>query len=236
MMSSNFTSISVIIPVYNCEKYLAEAIESVLAQTYQPIEVIVVDDGSTDESAAVAKSFGSSVGYYFQENSGLAATRNHGIELAQGDFLAFIDADDIWLEHKLSLQMAAFETDQKLDMVFGLVQQFISPELDEMNRQKIYCHTEPMSGLIGSAMMIKRDAFFRVGMFDPSWKLGEFIDWYAKAIEQGLKSYILPEIVLRRRLHSTNMGIRDRQHRIDYVRILKTALDRRRAASSQSSQ
>src|ERR1700758_706720 len=97
--------ISVIIPVYNAEKYLAEAIESVLAQTYRPIEVIVVDDGSTDSSADIAKRF-ASVRYCFQSHSGLGATRNRGIDLSQGKFLAFLDADDLWVEDKLTHQMA----------------------------------------------------------------------------------------------------------------------------------
>ena len=122
MVDQNY-SISVIIPVYNCDRYLAQAIESVLAQTYQPMEIIVVDDGSTDNSGAVAKNFGSSVRYYFHDNSGLGATRNRGIELAQGNFLAFIDADDLWVENKLSHQIAAFETNPQLDIVFGLAQQ-----------------------------------------------------------------------------------------------------------------
>ena len=233
MVDQNY-SISVIIPVYNCDRYLAQAIESVLAQTYQPMEIIVVDDGSTDNSGAVAKNFGSSVRYYFHDNSGLGATRNRGIELAQGNFLAFIDADDLWVENKLSHQIAAFETNPQLDIVFGLAQQFISPELDETTKSKIHCSTEPMSGCIPSAMLIKRDAFWSVGLFETNWKLGEFIDWYAKAMEQSLKSFMLPEIVLKRRLHNTNMGIRDCQHRTDYVRILKASLDRRRAAQKST--
>jgi glycosyltransferase involved in cell wall biosynthesis len=229
-MNSNPPLVSVIIPVYNCDRYLAEAIESVLAQTYRSIEIIVIDDGSTDNSATVAASFGSLVRYYFHQNSGLGASRNRGIELANGEFCAFVDSDDLWTEDKLSLQMAAFDANPQLDIVFGLVQQFISPELDENIQSLIHCPSAPMAGLSCLSMLIKRATFYQVGLFETGWKLGEFIDWYAKAIEQDLVSYTLPKLVAKRRLHDANMGISDRHHRGDYVRIIKAALDRRRTA------
>lgn len=215
--------------MYNCERYLGEAIESVLAQTYQPLEVIVVDDGSTDGSASVAKSFDSSIHYCYQTNSGASAARNHGTDLAQGSFLAFLDADDVWVKDKLRLQMAAFEDNPELDIVFGQVKQFHSPELDESIKQKIHCPTELMSGYFPGAMLLKRDSFFRIGLFKTNWKIGEFVDWYSRAIEQGLRSCVLPKALLKRRLHETNMGINERQSRTDYARILKASLDRRRA-------
>ena len=99
--------VSAIIPVYNCERYLAEAIESVLAQTYRPIGIIVVDDGSTDGSADVAKSFTDpQVRYFYQPNSGQGAARNQGTNLARGSFFTFLDADDLWTDNKLELQLA----------------------------------------------------------------------------------------------------------------------------------
>jgi glycosyltransferase involved in cell wall biosynthesis len=215
--------------VYNCERYLSQAIESVLAQTYQPIEIIVVDDGSTDDSAAVAKSFGDIVKYERQQNSGAATARNRGVELAIGNFLAFLDADDFWIEDKLKCQMAAFVKDTELDVVFGYVKQFYSPELDDIIKQKIKCPPEPIAGYHAGTMLIKRDSFLRVGQFERNWKVADFIDWYIKATEQGLKSSMLPEVLLHRRIHDTNMGISQRQSRIEYVRILKASLDRRRA-------
>ena len=220
--------VSVIIPVYNCERYLAEAIESILSQTYQPYEIIVVDDGSTDNSAAVAKSFGSVVKYCYQTNSGSAAARNHGIHLAKGRFFAFLDADDIWIEDKLKRQIAAFINDAELDVVFGYVEQFYSPELGESIKQKIKYPPQPIAGYHPGTMVIKRESFNRVGQFENHWELGEVFEWHIKAKEQGLKSLMLPEIVLKRRLHNTNKGISKRQLRTNYVRILKASLDRRR--------
>jgi len=220
--------VSVIIPVYNCERYLAEAIESALAQTYRPIEVIVLDDGSTDGSGDVAKRFAPPVRYYFQPNAGLGTARNKGISLAQGSAFAFLDADDLWLEDKLTRQMAVFDDNPELDMVFGYAKQFNSPELDEQSQTKIRPGEEILPGYIAGTMLIKRDAFYRVGLFETDWRVGEFIDWYLKAMERGLKSFLLPEVVMKRRIHENNMGIRERKHQRDYVRILKAALDRRR--------
>jgi len=125
----NNTLISVIIPVYNCERYLAEEVESVLAQTWGRIETVFVDDSSTDGSADVAKRFSPLVRYDLQPHVGPGAARNRGVKLAQGDYLAFLDADDLWAGNKLELQMAAFNSDTLPDAVFGHVEQFISPDL-----------------------------------------------------------------------------------------------------------
>lgn len=219
--------VSVIIPVYNCEHYLSEAIESVLAQTYQPIEIIVVDDGSTDGSAEVVKRFSSWVQYIFQARSGAGSARNYGIALAQGSYLAFLDADDLWAEDKLEQQMAAFEADQALDMTFGHVIHFISPELDEGAKNKIYCPPEKMPGYYASAMLIKQEAFRRAGLFAINWKMGEFIDWYSKALDSGLKGIMLSEVLVKRRLHTANQSARERTSQSDYLHILKASLDRR---------
>jgi glycosyltransferase involved in cell wall biosynthesis len=221
--------VSVIIPVYNVELYVAEAIESVLAQSYNRVEIIAVDDGSTDGSAAVVQRF-PTVRYYFQPNAGISATRNRGIDQARGDFLAFLDADDVWVENKLALQLAAFEDNPKLDIVFGHVKQFYSPELASTQRDKLPLPETPMPGHIPSTMLIKRDAFFRVGLFETNWKMGEFASWYLRSLEQGLQNLMLPDLVACRRLHGTNNGIQQRQAINDYVHILKASLDRRRTA------
>ena len=220
--------ISVIIPVYNCERYLPEAIESVLAQTYRPIEIIVVDDGSTDNSGSIAKGFGAKVRYYFQPNSGVSAALNQGIESAKGSFFAFLDADDLWVEDKLMHQMTVFEKDPDLDIVFGHVKQFYTQELCESLKETISISQETAPGFFKGTMLIKREAFERVGLFESAWRMGDFIDWYARAMEQKLKSFMLPDVVLKRRIHDANMGIRERNARGDYLRILKASLDRRR--------
>jgi glycosyltransferase involved in cell wall biosynthesis len=220
--------VSIIIPVYNCGRYLAEAIESVLVQTYRPIQVVIVDDGSTDSSIQVARQYSESSTCYTQPHGGIAAARNKGVDLTQGEYLAFLDADDVWLEEKLARQVAALHRQPELDMVFGLVNQFISPELEDAVKRNLRVSLEPMQGYSAGTMLIKRASFLRVGLFETSWEIGEFVDWYAKATEKGLRSIMLEEVLTRRRLHDANQGVRLRESRKDYVRVLKAALDRRR--------
>jgi glycosyltransferase involved in cell wall biosynthesis len=219
--------VSVIIPVYNSERYLAEAIESVLSQTYRPIEVIVVDDGSTDDSAQIARKY-EAVRYFFQLHGGIGTALNTGIENARGIFFSFLDADDLWTDNKLTCQMAVLNQNPEPDIVFGHVEHFFSSEIDENLRKTLRCPDGSMPGYCRGAMLIKRDAFLSIGPFATNWKLGDFVDWYLRAMENGLTSLMLPEVVLRRRIHSANQGIRERNSQIDYTRILKAALDRRR--------
>jgi glycosyltransferase involved in cell wall biosynthesis len=213
--------ISVIIPVFNGERYLGEAIQSALAQTYRPLHIMVIDDGSTDDSAAVARTF-SDVQYAFQPHAGLGSALNRGLGMARGDFLSFLDADDLWVEHKLATQVGWFRRDPALDVVYGRIRPFRGHDAPHGYRE-----FAPTAGYVKGTMLITRSAFFRVGLFDPKWTIGDFVDWYVRAEEMGLKSLMLPEVLLKRRIHSNNMGVREKAQRKDYARILKRALDRR---------
>ena len=220
--------VSVIIPVYNGERYLGAAIESVLAQTYRPLEVIVVDDGSTDGSAAVARGFGEAVRCYSQENAGQAAAQNAGVEAARGDYFAFLDADDLWAENKLELQMKAFADDLELDIVSVHVQEFVSPDVDAQRAEKFIVHEEPSPWFSPSSVVVKRTSFFRVGFFETKWTVGEFMSWVLRANELGLRKKMLPEVGVWRRIHESNKGIRLRGQNSQRLHILKASLDRRR--------
>ena len=225
--------VSVVIPVYNYARYLGEAVESVLGQTYQHLEIIVVDDGSTDQSGEVARSFADrGVKYCQQVHSGIGPARNKGVELTQGEFLAFLDADDRWPLEKLERQLRAFESDPGLEMVFGQALQLQNgPEWESgVNRTELFVDGM-VPGMVPGTMLIKRDAFLRVGKFQGDWKVGEFIDWYARAVELKLRSLVLPELLLWRRIHDSNQGVRERQSVTDYARVLKAKLDRKRAES-----
>ena len=215
-------------PVHNGERYLAEAVESVLAQSYPPLELILIDDGSTDGSADLARRFGTALRYEYQANAGPSAARNHGIQLARGSLLAFLDDDDYWAAEKLALQVPVLANDASLDAVFGHVRQFLSPDLDAEAAGRVRYHAEIMPGYVPGTMLARREAFDRVGPFDPQWRIGEFVHWYGRAIEAGLRTVLLPDIVLHRRLHDDNEGIKHRAESVQYVRILKAALDRRR--------
>jgi len=222
-------SISIIIPVYNTEKYLGEAIESVLMQEIKPLEIIVVDDGSTDDSVKVAEKFGNKVSLLKQvTNSGCGAARNRGIKSANGKYLAFLDADDLWAIGKLKAQFSFLENNPGMDMVFGNVEQFISPELPEEHQKKLRVEFKKMPGYAAGTMLIQKVSFLRVGVFDEKLELGEYIDWFSRAKDMGIKYRMLDEIVLRRRIHTSNMGIYKKQHVKDYTAIMRAALARKR--------
>jgi glycosyltransferase involved in cell wall biosynthesis len=215
--------VSVVVPVFNGERFLSDAIGSILAQAHRPLQVLVVDDGSTDGTADLARAFGPPVEYSSQANGGAAAARNTGVRRAAGRWLAFLDADDLWTPDKLQRQLAALAADPRLDFVLD------------------HAREEPMSGgavgveqglavpgYLPGALLVARETFLRVGLFDAGLRVAEFIDWHARATELGLRSAMLPEVLLIRRLHDDNLGIRERHRRADYARAVKAALDRRR--------
>jgi glycosyltransferase involved in cell wall biosynthesis len=218
-------TISVIIPVYNGAPYLAEALRSVQAQRIPASEIIVVDDGSTDGTADLVGTVFPAVRYLHQDNAGAGAARNRGVAAATGVFLAFLDADDLWLEDKLALQLAAFHAVPDTEAVFGQVRQFYSPELDAAAKSRIRCPDGLTPGWLPTTMLARRDAFFRVGLFETNWQVGEGVNWILRAKELNLKTAMLPDLVYLRRLHQTNKGITHRDCVQDRVRILKAHLD-----------
>lgn len=228
-------SISVIIPVYNTEKYLGKAIESVLQQEEKPLEIIIVDDGSTDRSVSVAQQFGDKIKLLKQEiNKGCGAARNRGVKQANGDYLAFLDADDLWTKEKLKDQLSYLENNPGIDMIFGNVQQFISPELSDENKNKLRDELKTMPGYVAGAMLIRKESFLKVGWFNEKLELGEYIDWFSRAKDMGLKFHLSDDIVLKRRIHTSNIGISKRQHLKDYTTVLREALARKRAKKNLS--
>ena len=221
--------ITVIIGAYNAERYLAEAIDSVLAQTHPRLELIVVDDGSTDRTGEIADGYGDPVRCLHQENGGMAAARNRAIPEARGDYLAFLDADDRFPPGKLRSQLAVFEAQPELDVVYGHVTEFLSRDLDEAARALLRAPEHNVPWPTPNLMLVRRDSFLRVGLFSTELKVGIGVDWYARANELGLRGAVPPILALERRLHAENNGIRQRESKPQYLHVLKAALDRRRA-------
>jgi glycosyltransferase involved in cell wall biosynthesis len=222
------SSVSVVIPVYNGARYLAEAIESALGQTVRPAEVIVIDDGSEDETPQVAARFERSIRYIRQTNAGLASARNAGVELASSEHLAFLDSDDIWLPQKLDLQLAALGECKRAAMIYAQIVQFASPDLSPDEVAALKFDPAPLPGISASMLLIRMRDFQKAGLFDRRLRVGEFIEWYSRAQDADISTMVLPEILCRRRLHRNNLGRRRAELGVDYARALKRVLDRRR--------
>ena len=219
--------VSVVIAAFDADRYLAETLDSVMAQDHPALDVVVVDDGSTDSTPEIAQSYGDAVTYFAQPNRGLPAAQNQGLALATGDYLSFVDADDLWVPEKTRSQLAVLEANPDVDMVFGHVEQFASASDDEGGAPEIPDELRMMPGYSTGTLLISRSAFERVGTFAENLNVGPFIDWYLRAREHGLREYLMDDVVMRRRVHGGNMGVRLREQRSDYLRIIKAALDRR---------
>jgi glycosyltransferase involved in cell wall biosynthesis len=225
--------VSIIIPCHNGERYVAETIRSVLGQGHDDLEIIVVDDGSTDRTREVVESLGAAVRYVRQARGGAARARNGGVTLASGAVLAFLDADDLWPDGALHALLAPLERDPELGMAVGHMEQFVSPELPDEARRQFRFSPEPVPARMCGSVLVRRSAFDLVGGFSTRLESGEFMDWILRAEALGVRSATVPEVVLRRRLHRLNHGVVRRDARQDYVRVVKAALDRRRAAAAQ---
>ncbi|RPI11976.1 MAG: glycosyltransferase family 2 protein, partial [Acidobacteriales bacterium] len=228
--------VSVLMPAYNAAAYIAEAIESALYQTWQPVEVIVVNDGSTDETSGAVRRYVPPVRLFDQCHAGIGASRNRALEEAHGEYIAMLDADDYWPPEKLERQMAVLTSRPEVDFVFGAVSQFVSPELSSDEEERRRPSTVSGPGLIAGTCLGRRTAFARVGPFRADLKVGEFVDWWARAAELGARSVSLPEVMLHRRLHRNNTVTRERAAQSDYVRVVHAALARRRAKAAVASE
>ena len=227
--------ISVIIPAYNNGEYLLEAIQSVLAQDYPNIELIVIDDGSTDDTRQLLDACADSLTWQYQENAGIAGARNAGYRLARGNFIAFLDADDVYTPGRLRLQMSAFDDEPALDCVQGHMQQFVSPELPEDFARGIRGQTAAViPAPLASTTLIRRAAYDRVGPWDQTLNVGVDMDWYARMQESGLHYRMLAQVLLRRRIHRTNTNLRCAGEQSERLYILKNMLDRRRALQASA--
>jgi glycosyltransferase involved in cell wall biosynthesis len=222
--------VSCVVPVFNGERYLREALDSILAQSYPSIDVVVVDDGSTDGTAGVLADYRARIRTLSQANAGPATARNRGLAAAAGDLIAFLDADDLWHPDKLARQVRRFEARPELDACVTLVQNFWMPEVSaEQDRFRSEPRGRPVPGYVTQTLLARRGVFDAVGAFDARLRHGDGTEWFLRAREAGAVVELLEEVLVYRRLHAGN---RSRRHagrsREEYLRLVKQSLDRRR--------
>ena len=225
-MSSDSFFISVIVPVYNGEDFLREAVESIHGQDHRPGEVIIVDDGSTDGTSVIASGF-PDVRYVHQPNGGPASARNAGLRLARGNIICFLDADDLWTENKLAHQLSCIATDPSVEIVIGLSQ--LMRQTRFLNgKREFEDYLDPRLMLNLGATMIRKSAFDTVGLFDETMRYSEDWDWFMRARELGVKTTVLKEVVQLHRRHDRNITNQADAGNQYAIRMIKMSLDRRR--------
>jgi alpha-1,6-rhamnosyltransferase len=222
--------VSVIIPAYNAEAGLERTLASVFAQDYSPFEVIVVDDGSTDTTTAVAAGV-AGVRCIRQENAGPSAARNRGVDEAGGEFLAFVDADDEVPPNKLSIQAGYLLDHPEAGCVLGRqeVAEDGAGAPDWIGRDPIF---GDLGGVPLMSMVVRRKVFVELGGFDRGLRIAEDRDLLVRMRERGVGIGVVPEVVLRRHFHGRNLTF-DRPQNHPLLRSLKGRLDRARAADSE---
>jgi glycosyltransferase involved in cell wall biosynthesis len=237
-MTSANPLVSVIMPVYNGAKFLAEAVTSIRQQSYHPLEIVIVDDGSTDETAEIVKGLGKDIRYAYQRNSGPAAARNKGLEMARGEIITFLDVDDLWPPDKLRIQVTRLwppdklriqvtrlVNDPNLDVVLGRIQLIKLPGAPEFQMQGP--NNTQVNVHLGSGAF-RKSVFDKVGVFDETLRYSEDHDWFLRAREQGISMTIVEQVTLHYRLHGNNMTQDKNAKGFQLTQVLKKSLDRRR--------
>jgi glycosyltransferase involved in cell wall biosynthesis len=221
--------ISCIVPVFNGERYLGEALDSILAQTYRPLKIIVADDGSTDGTAKLAAGYGERITYLRQSNQGYAAAKNLGLSAAEGDFIAFLDADDLWQPEKLARQMARLQERPDIDLCFTRYENFWMPELaEEEHHYRGHPLSEPQSAWSISTLMMHRVVFERFGNFQDGTRGLENMTWFLRASGRGAFIEVLSDILMYRRFNAESFT-RDHARLFDnFFPILKEWRDYQR--------
>jgi len=222
--------VSCIVPVFNGERYVSETIESILRQSYPLTEVIVVDDGSSDGTLETLAVFAERIRVIQQENGGPSLARNRGMEESRGAFIAFLDADDLWVEDKLEVQMDRFRARPGLQLCSGRLKSFWIPELDhERRRLENHPYHQERAMLSPCTVLARREVFRRIGGFDPDLRHGEDTDLFIRIMKAGIEYENVPRLLVHRRQHMSNLTREVSPSHDTMLAFIKRALDRERA-------
>jgi glycosyltransferase involved in cell wall biosynthesis len=222
--------VSVVLPIWNGERYLAEAIESVLGQSHPSVELVIVDDGSTDGGPELAASY-PEVKLIRQENRGVAAARNRGVSESTGDLLAFIDQDDVYAPEKLELQVAELERRPDAGVCVCVMEFVLEPgcELPEWVNPKLLGLEVPSWQL--GCLLIRREAFDRVGPFDTSYRWCSDADWFVRMRDGGVRDTVIDDVLMRYRIHESNDSGTTNGMWSEQLRVFRSSVHRKRRAA-----
>ena len=218
--------IDVIIAVYNGEKFIEDAIVSVQNQTWKDLNIIVADDGSTDETLNIITGLSKSddrISVLARSHQGVSATLNAAIGYSSAKYIAFLDADDLWDPTKLAVQMEALSNSES-EVCFCMTQEF--ENLSENSIQSYRARKEPLKGVSKTAFLGPRSIFTRFGLFDETIAIGDFVDWFSRVVRADVPVIMLDQVLTFRRIHENNTT-RDISKN-EFLKVLKSHLDAKR--------
>lgn len=227
--------VSCVIPVFNGERFIADCLESVLQQTYSPMEVIVVNDGSTDGTKAILDGYGARISVIDQPNAGVKAARNRGMAAASGTIIAFQDADDLWLPGKTELQVDRLTRNPGAGLCTCMIENFWEVELAHEAEQLRGTEHDGARLTTLQGMLLRRDAFDRIGGFGTdSGQNDETAGLLFHAKAAGVPVEHVDQVLVRRRIHGNNMSRQqDEGLRTDLLKLAEAAIARRRASNAK---
>ncbi len=223
MSNSFFPKISVVIVARNSERHLKDAIESVIAQTYLNYEIILVDGQSNDSTASIAKSY-SQVRYIYQETLGLSNARNLGIEVAEGELIAFLDSDDRWALNKLSLQADALLNNPPIQYVTAYLQLVADTETSLRNGYQPDVLKTPKWGRTPGVLLARRELFKQVGYFSPELRIAGDLEWFARVQQQQIPTLTLPDVLLYKRIRDDSLSAQSEANRREVMEVLRRSI------------
>jgi glycosyltransferase involved in cell wall biosynthesis len=199
-------TVSVIVVVRNGERFIGEALDSVFRSDTRPVEILVIDGGSTDRTAEIARGF-PLTRVVAQQATGIADAYNQGIAMARGDLIAFISHDDIWEPGKLDRQVAFMRQHPLVGYTVTMVRHFLDAGAQVPPGFRAELLDRPVPGFIMEALVVRKNVFEQVGLFDRSFSVSEDTDWFARARDAGVPMAMLPDVLVRKRVHGTNSSL-----------------------------
>lgn len=224
--------VSVILPVYNGARFIEEAIESIYVQHYHPLEIIVVDDGSTDDTSVVVQSH-KNIRYIYQPNQGVAAARNTGIRNSKGELIAFLDADDYWASNKLNVQVDCLLKYPRIGYTLGMQRNFLEGGIERPFWLKEEHLLKEHIGFL-QTLVIHRQIFDAVGLFNPDFRISEDVEWFSRVADACIPRMVVPEVVVYRRIHNSNLGYQLKGGNPLWLKALRASVQRKRMKNSDT--
>lgn len=231
--SDSGMSVSVIVPTRDGAEFIADTIESIAAQTVSPLEIILVDDGSTDRTAEIALGISPLVRVVTVQGLGPAGARNAGILAARGSLLTFLDHDDLWVSRKLEWQIGLMSDEPDVDICVGRLRSF----RDGPSRTERDWLGDAIPGYLTITMMARRDCFERVGLLDAARPFSDSAEWLLRAEDTGLWIKMIDEVLTLHRVHDRNHSrVHADRSRAEFLQLARQRIEHSRQRSVESGQ